>query len=369
MKKTAIENAMKEANILTSKETTFVKYTDDLLELQDMVVPIVMGDDYIPGMRIDEAIARMQNMARVKGLIGEPTVIRGINSLRTVSKEIHICMAGRQGENLVARTLEFISRPEAKIHRNVYITDGKEETEIDNVVVTDSGVIILEVKKIKDDITITRDGRLTHSGDECYEKRPLGEKMGIKRRLLKEKLDLESARRGFSTPVKVDSYIVFVTPKGVRINVVDEYKEEKWSFRTSINHRIDSYTSDNYYQEGQVRLINEVIEGLEKNKKLFILDIDYADVMKSFAEAMDCLAPDSTYEKEKNEWAHKVRNVAREFKSSPAGKAIMTAAPYIIMEVAGPAVGLIGKVAPRTAPFATKVVKGISFAASKMPRA
>ena len=46
-------------------------------------------------MRIEEAIFRMECMAREKGLGGDSRVRRGINSLKTVNKEIHICMAHR----------------------------------------------------------------------------------------------------------------------------------------------------------------------------------------------------------------------------------------------------------------------------------
>lgn len=357
-----IEEKLQQADILTSKETTFTKYTDDLLRFQDVIVPIVMGDDYIPGMRVEEAIVRMQSTARSKGLIGDPTVMNGIKSLKTVNKELHICMAGRKGENLVAKTLEYVSRPEVKVYRNVYLTDGKDETELDAVVTTDSGVIILEIKKTKDDLTITKDGRLVHSGDECYEKKPISEKMRTKRRLLKERLDLECARKGFSTPVMVDSYIVFVTPKGIRINIEDNYKEEKWCFRTSLNHRINGYMSDVYYPEEQIDTINYILGDLECQKKSFVLDIDYVSVAKDFADAMGLLNQEDDYDNKKPEWKDKVINAAKGFKNSPTGKAIITTAPYIIFQAAGPVAGVIGKAFPKAAPVASKVAIGIRAA-------
>ena len=365
MKTTTILEEMKKTGILTSKETTFTEYTDDLLRFQDVIVPIVMGSDYIPGMRVEEAIFRMESDARAKGLSGDPSVRRGINALKTVNKELHICMAGRKGENLVAKTLEYMNRPEAKVYRNVYLNNGKEETELDAVVLTDSGAIILEIKKTKDDLTITEDGRLVHSGDECYEKRPLGDKMGIKRKLLKDRLDLECARRGFMTPVTVDSYIVFVTPKQVRINVTDEYHAEKWCFRTSVNHKIAAYTSESYYSPEQFDALTDILTSIEQNKKRFSVDIDYDAVRENFAEAMEML----TSEKVENEksWKDKIVDSAKGFYSSEAGEIVKKAAPFIIAEAIGPAAGMIGKVAPKAAPYAAKIASGLRIVVSRMP--
>ncbi len=365
MKKNAITEILRQSDVLKSKETTFTEYTDDLLKLQDLIVPIVMGKDYIPGMRVEEAIFRMESEARERGLGGDPTVRRGINALKTVNKELHICMAGRKGENLVARTLEYVNRPEAKVYRNVYLTDGKEETELDAVVLTDSGVIILEIKKSKDDLTITEEGRLVHSGDECYEKRSLGTKMGIKRKLLKERLDLECARRGFTTPVTVESYIVFVTPKGVRINVDDKYHCEKWCFRTSLNHKIASYTSNSYYREDQFEALADIMETIERNRKLFTNDIDYEAIRENFAEAMELI----TNDEDMNEkgWKERVAGSAKEFNKSRAGKFLKAAAPWLIAEAVGPVAGMIGKVAPKAAPYAVKVASGIRVMVSRVP--
>ena len=355
---------MRQSDVLMSKETTFTEYTDDLLKLQDLIVPIVMGKDYIPGMRVEEAIFRMESEARERGLGGDPTVRRGINALKTVNKELHICMAGRKGENLVARTLEYVNRPEAKVYRNVYLTDGKEETELDAVVLTDSGVIILEIKKSKDDLTITEEGRLVHSGDECYEKRSLGTKMGIKRKLLKERLDLECARRGFTTPVTVESYIVFVTPKGVRINVDDKYHCEKWCFRTSLNHKIASYTSNSYYREEQFEALEDIMETIEQNRKSFTSDIDYEEIRENFAEALEVLT--SGKGESKKSLKEKIAETAKEFNNSEAGKYLKKAAPWIIAEAIGPAAGMIGKVAPKAAPYAARVASSIKVAMTRV---
>lgn len=365
MKKNAIIEMLEQTDVLMRKETTFAEYTDDLLKFQNLIVPIVMGDDYSPGMRLEEAIFRMESKARERGLGGDPVVRKGINSLKTVNKEIHICMAGRKGEDLVAKTLEYVDRPEARVYRNVYLTDGREETELDMVVLTDSGVIILEIKKSKDDLTITEEGRLIHSSDACYEKRSLGTKMGIKRKLLKERLSLECARRGFEMPVEVDSYIVFVTPKGVRIHVDDKYHCEKWCFRTSLNYKIAAYANDSHYRGEQLEALADIMGTIEQNRKSFTVDIDYEVIRESFAEAMDILTNQKDM-KEKR-WEEIIVDSAKDFNNSKAGRILKAAAPMIIAEAVGPAAGLIGKMAPKAAPYAARVASSIKIVASRVP--
>lgn len=289
---------MESTGILTTNEMTFLEYAEGLKGFQDMAVKLVMKDDSEDGMRLDEAIFRMESFARKKGLSQDTIIRKGINALRTVNRELSISMSGIRGERLVARTLEFISRPEAKVYRNVYVTNGVDETELDAVVVTNEGIIILEVKKTKDDLTITEEGRLIHSGYECYEKKPLGEKMELKRRLLKEAIEESLADDAMNMPVVVDSYIVFSTPKELRIRVTDNYHQEKWCFRTGINLRIDNYHGNVMYSDSQLEQISKRISELESNKKRFQLTIDFDMVRRDFANAITALELVDSYAQE-----------------------------------------------------------------------
>ena len=126
------------SNILMEQEMTFVEYVEELIQFQEMVTRTVMGDEYEEGMRIDEAIYRLESKARAKGINYDHQFRKGIAALKTVSKEISISLAGKKGENLVAKTLEYVTRPNTTMFRNVYVSDGVDETELDNIVLTDN---------------------------------------------------------------------------------------------------------------------------------------------------------------------------------------------------------------------------------------
>lgn len=285
-----IISEMESKNILMSQEMTFVEYTDELLKFQEMIIRMIMGNDFEEGMRLDEVIYYMEAKARKKGIQNNETIRKGISALRTVNKEISISLAGKRGENLVARTLEFVERPNTEMYRNVYVMDEERETELDNVILTDSGIIILEVKKSKDDIIISPEGRLLHSDYACYDKIPLGEKMYQKRFLLKRAIENRLAEKDLSFPICIESFIVFTAPQGMRINVEDQYRREKWCYRTGLVNKINNYVGRAYYSKSQLEQLNEILREIELQVKRFSLSINYTEVRRNLAEALVLLA-------------------------------------------------------------------------------
>ena len=283
---------MENSNLLMSHEYTFQEYAYEIRQFQDMICKLIAGDDYHEGMRVDEGLFLMETNARKKELRNHPAVHNGILTMKKLVKEMAITMSGVNGENLVSKTLEFLNRPNTKVFRNVYITDGIDETELDAIVLTDSGVIILEIKKVKSDITLTEDGRMVFAGDECYDKVPLAQKMEIKRRLLKAYLEKEMRERGIDIPVWVDSFIVFSAPAGQRINIDNRYRKEKYCFRTNLNNRISEYIGCANYKKDQLVQVGEILSQMETNIKRFETNLDYDEVRRSLAEALVILQDD-----------------------------------------------------------------------------
>lgn len=286
------ENFVKEmesSNILMAREYTFKEYVPEITQFQSMICKLIAGDNFYDHMRFDEALFIMESTARKKGLRSHPAVHNGVLTMKKLVKDMNITMSGANGENFVFRTLEFLERPNTQIFRNVYISDGQDATELDAIVLTDGGVIILEVKKVKTDLAITEDGRLVLGGDECYEKAPLAEKMALKRRLLKKHLERAVAEKGLDLPVSVDSLVVFSAPKGQYINVDDRYRKEKHCFRTGLNKRIENYIGYAYYKADHLAQLSEILSVMATNVKRFEPDLSFDEVRHSLAEALAIL--------------------------------------------------------------------------------
>ena len=291
MKRTANEivKEMEGTGIMMKAAYTFSEYVQEAIAFQSMICKMIAGDAYHEKMRVDEALFIMEHTARKLELRGIPAVHNGVMTMKQLEKDLAITMSGAKGESLVSRTLEHLSRPNTRIFRNVYITDGVDETELDAIVLTDSGAIILEVKKVKSDLTLTEDGRMVFAGDECFDKIPLGEKMALKRRLLKKHLERITAEKGLDIPVHVDSYIVFSAPKDKYIQVNDRYRKEKYCFRTNLNSKIDSYLGCAYYKAEELSQLGQIIAKMETNVKRFETKLNYDEVRRSLAEALAIL--------------------------------------------------------------------------------
>lgn len=297
MNKKTVENLIKEmenTQIFMTDQMTYCEYTESLIQFQNMVTRMVMGNRYEEGMRVDEAIFRLEAKARAKGLGGDQKIRKGISALKLVQKELSISIAGKKGEDITAKTLMYVTRPNTSFFRNIYISVGEDETELDAVVVTDAGIIILENKNTKNDLIITEDGRLLHNGNECFEKKPLGGKMVNKRRLLQERIKEEMSERNLNIPVVIDSMIVFSVPKDVRIFVDDRLRSEKWCFRTSLNHKIDSYYGNVTYTNEQIEIFNEILSQFESQNKRFSLTVDFNIIRRDLAEALIALDDDTS---------------------------------------------------------------------------
>lgn len=282
-------NEMESSNILMSRERTFKEYVAEIEQFQSMICKMIAGDAYHEKMRIDEALFIMESNARKKGLRSHPAVHNGVLTLKKLDKEVAITMSGAKGENIVSRTLEFLERPNTQIFRNVYLTDGQDETELDDIVLTDNGIIILEVKKVKSDLTLTEDGRMVFAGDECYEKMPLADKMALKRKVLKNCLKKELEKKGLNIPVYIDSFIVFSAPKGQYIRIDDRCRREKHCFRTGLNKKIENYLGCAYYKADQLASLGEIFSEMEANVKRFETELNYDDVRHSIAGALAVL--------------------------------------------------------------------------------
>lgn len=277
---------MESSGILMSRECTFNEYVSELLQFQDMICKMIAGDEYYEGMRIDEALFIMESTARKRGIRSNLAVHNGILTMKRLAKEMAITMSGAKGEKLVSRTLEFCKRPNIKIYQNVYVSDGEHESELDAIVLTENGIIILEIKKVKADFTLTENGRMVFAGDECYEKVPLGQKMVMKRKLLKSCMEEALNEKGCDIPVCVDSFIVFSAPKGQHINIDDRYRKEKHCFRTCLNRKLESYLGYAYYKPEQLDQLDAVLSSMESNVKRFETDLNFDEVRRSLAEAL-----------------------------------------------------------------------------------
>lgn len=287
MKANEIMQMFRNKNVVNSAVFTREEYIQQLCEFQAIVSACVFdGDD---SYRLDNSITRLEEFLRSRDLNDEPSVSAALNELKTANKELRILIAGKNAEERIRKTLAYLQRPEATVYYNVYISGGEEETELDTVLVTNNGIIILEIKGTKQDITISKDGRLLYDNEISYHNDSIGEKMEEKRRLLKAYIQQKLADRGQRFPVRIESCIVFSTPYKARITVKDMFKKERFCYKSQLNRRVENYYSGTYYESEDLASLNEIISSLECGQKKFQQKIDLAKINNAFAQMMELL--------------------------------------------------------------------------------
>ena len=287
MKATEIMQMFENQNVVNRADFTHEEYIQQLSSFQAIVSACVFDGD--ESYHLYNSITRLEELARSRNLKDDPAVSESLKDLRKVNGELAILISGNNAEERVTKTLEYLERPDASVYRNVYITNGEEETELDAVLVTNNGIIILEIKGAKQDITVAKDGRLLFGNEVSYRNDSIGKKMEKKRRLLKEYMEQELASRGKRLPVRVESCIVFSTPYKARITVTDLYKKERFCYRSQLNKRIENYYSGTCYEEDDLTALNEIVSSMECNAKRFQQKLDFAKINSGFAQMIELL--------------------------------------------------------------------------------
>ena len=298
MKAIEIMQMFENKNVVNRTEFTFEEYIQQLSDFQAIVSACLFDGD--ESYHLSNSVTRLEELARGRNMKENPTISESLKNLKKVNKELAILLAGKKGENRIMKTLGYVQRSDLSVYKNVYITDGEEETEIDTVLVTNNGIIILEIKSAKQDITIAEDGRLLYENEISYHNVSIGEKMEKKRRLLKYKIEQEMKNRGIKLPVRIESRIVFSTPYKVRITVTDLYKKERFCYKNQLNKQVENFYSGTYYESEDLSALNDIITSMERNKKRFQQQFDFAKINSEFAQMMELLTmPEKTKSAEK----------------------------------------------------------------------
>ena len=279
MNATELKKALESADIFSRNNFSRDEYIEELLRFQRFASQLVLDDETA---RLDEVIAALSAAARKNGETNNPDFVAGIRSLKAIEKEIAIHMSGKRAEDEVTHSLTFVDRPLFQDFRNVYVADQETETEIDNVILTNNGIIVVEVKSAKHNITIGEDGRLLYSNSESYHNESIGDKMSAKRRLLKARIENKLRERGLDIPVYIDSYLVFVTPKRLEVTITDNFRQEHWCRRGKLQHIVNNFISDVTYSAEEYAQLAEVISSLDCNVRRFPTELDLPTIRNNF---------------------------------------------------------------------------------------
>lgn len=295
MKKTErarLINELKSLKIVNENEVLYSDYVDYMIEFQTILSKIVFdGDD---SARMDDIIYKIKEMSREKGLSRDYQVSNTIKGLQSIAKELAISFSGKKGEERIVNKISTCRREDLSTFSNVTVSDDVEETEIDNVILTKKGIIILEIKNTKCPITISEDGRLLYNNEASYHNVSMGTKMSKKRRLLRFCLESKLRELGSDIPVSLDSYIVFSTPGTKQIKITDNYGKEKFCSKVKLPFIIDKFHTQETYSDEEYETLYNCLSNMQINSKKFSVNINFKNVCDDFLKTMESLEQNET---------------------------------------------------------------------------
>ena len=340
-----LKKALDTASIFSRNGFSREEYIEELLKLQRFASQLILDDETA---RLDEVVAAVSSAARKNGATANPDFVAGVRGLKAIEKEIAIHMSGKRAEDEVAHSLTFVDRPFFRDFRNVYVADQETETEIDNVILTNNGIIVVEVKSAKHNITIGEDGRLLYSNSESYHNESIGDKMSAKRRLLKARIENGLRERGLDIPVHIDSYLVFVTPKRLEVTIIDNFRKEHWCRRGKLQHIVNNFISDVTYTAEEYAQLEEIIDGLDCNIRRFPTELDLPAIRDNFVALFYLIAEKPVANEVKPQTPVKVQPVQTR-KAVPVETKRRSTKWNVLNVVASAAVVLVASVAAVTA--------------------
>ena len=255
----------------------------EMLKLQEEVVKITFNEDHasIAGLKIWDVENHLTELNDQKGHIADAELERFKSGCKELCNLIKAEISGRRGEARVYRTLELVTEP-CTIMKNIELGDADLRTEIDALVITSAGLIILEVKNTSKDVFIDDRGDMFRTGEFLKWDCNIAEKMAIKETLLRKAL----IETGIEIPI-IRELVVFTDNW---IQVQNKFKAIETSFVSQLSYIIDDFCKENGCSvPGQV--MDDIKESVNKAsvREEYPLDFDVDRFKRDFAVVMSKL--------------------------------------------------------------------------------
>ena len=278
----SIVKALEQSGAMMKSNMNKDELLDGYLNYQEAVLQQLFGNQSIDNFKLFDAVKYLEVHAAEKGLGENPVIIAAIKDINDISREIATTINGKRGEALVRKALNYTNRKIIALP-NIHLSNESDCTEIDQIVITSNGILILEVKHYKKNIIISPSGKIENSD------KTLGEQMNIKRHLLRSKLEQALYDKDPDLCLHIESRVVFSNPDSI---VTDNYKLEKLCYKAHLPHEIEDFTSDVKYSNKQMELIETLIKEFAEEEESYPVKYDFNRIRKTFSEALVLLEDD-----------------------------------------------------------------------------
>ena len=225
-------------------------------------------------LRLFDVVSHFYQMSESCGNVANELLESFTIQAKLFNEMVATEISGCRGEEKAYKSLQTI-RIKHKLLKNIELKVGEHKSELDFIVITNSGVYIIEVKNTSKDIVIDEKGnylRVTNHGTLSFDKN-IGEKMNDKEFLLRETL----ASAGIDD-VSIHSLVVFTNSN---IQVTNNYKYITECFLSQLPHIINNNKGAMIDDKKMNKLEKAILDA--QYKEAYSFDLDIAKFKESFA--------------------------------------------------------------------------------------
>lgn len=254
----------------------------ELLNLQSEMVKVAfpeMDDESRASLRLWDIVDRLEETSASKHGKGAAEIAEFKQSCKTVGNMIAAEISGKRGENAAFNRLEKAGFDGVAV-RNIEVTRDDYRTEIDGVVLTSRGAIVVEVKNTRKDVFIDEEGNAYRTGKFTRLDCNLLGKMQARQEFVADTL----AAAGYPN-VEVSGVVVYTND---RIEIQNHCESINVSFLSRLPYLIKSLP---HGESRGAKDLQQMAAALEKasSHELYPMDLDMGVFKQQFAVAITSL--------------------------------------------------------------------------------
>ena len=254
---------------------------NEMFNLQSEIVALTFNDEHAAtaNLKIWDVERHLEQLNQDCGNVADEELRRFKDGSWKLSNLIKAEISGNRGEYKAFSKLDTLHTDHI-ILKNVELKDGDQRSELDAIVITPSGITIVEVKNTSRNIFIDEEGNYYRTGEFLKWDCQIAQKMDVKEELLRKVL----ADAGIEN-IKINRIVVFTD---YRIQVQNKCESIRTCFASQLTYIIDGLKSADQLSREDMDNMEFLIRDAEC-KEAYPVGFDVKQYKTDFATLMAVL--------------------------------------------------------------------------------
>ena len=275
MNNTRVEEIVRGMNSFNRGAYYKSEMLNEMFNLQNEIVSLTFNEEQgsLSNLKIYDVEHNFEKLNQELGNVADVELRNFKKGAITLSRLISAEISGNRGEQKAFSTLRNL-RTVNRVLTNVELSNRYYRTELDAVVITPSGLTILEVKNTSRNIYIDENGDYYLNGDYMNKDCNIAQKNDIKEKMLREVL----MNNGI-TNVDIRTVVVFTND---HIEVHNRCPQVNTTFVNMLCHTVEQFRSNKRLALENIKNLESIVDGA-RCREAYPADFDVKQFKEDFA--------------------------------------------------------------------------------------